>query len=121
MLNIMCAPHQYLYNKLIYTCTRYNTMDCSFEMTRIIRPLFFCSPGNSSGGECVGVVCPPVLPQQCNPILPPGACCPVCGKYTIISLYTDTTTTKLSCFGLKTLFSYIFVLLSLSTNVKYCC
>nr|XP_022307152.1 reversion-inducing cysteine-rich protein with Kazal motifs-like [Crassostrea virginica] len=34
--------------------------------------------GNSSGGECVGVVCPPVLPQQCNPILPPGACCPVC-------------------------------------------
>lgn len=34
--------------------------------------------GNVSGSECPGVVCPPVLPLRCKPILPPGACCPVC-------------------------------------------
>ncbi|XP_048755256.2 reversion-inducing cysteine-rich protein with Kazal motifs-like [Ostrea edulis] len=34
--------------------------------------------GNMTSGVCLGVTCAPVLPRQCKPILPPGACCSVC-------------------------------------------
>ena len=37
--------------------------------------------GNTSqSGECSGVKCVPVKPSNCHAIIPPGGCCPVCGK-----------------------------------------
>nr|XP_056713840.1 reversion-inducing cysteine-rich protein with Kazal motifs [Euleptes europaea] len=32
----------------------------------------------SSQGECVSVQCPPLSAAGCKPVIPPGACCPLC-------------------------------------------
>jgi len=48
----------------------------------------------SSTEHCKGVVCPELPNESCNGhgVVPPGACCPICGKW--IGAYTNNTTIK---------------------------
>ena len=38
--------------------------------------------------RCEGVKCPNVLASECQLLVPPGACCPICGEFPTMSPYS---------------------------------
>lgn len=58
------------------------------------RSLFLIIGNVSKTADCSNVKCVPVKPANCRPIIPPGGCCPVCGKCYTTDFMVCTNITK---------------------------